>query len=73
MNTIEKLDELWYTSPGSKVEYKGYTIETKYYECDGCIEPDIPGEWVLWQDGMEVLVTDDVNDLKLYFNEETNN
>lgn len=69
MNTIEKLDELWYASPGSKVEYKGCTIEVKYYECDGVIEADIPGQWVLWKDGMEVLSTDDVNDLKLFFDE----
>jgi hypothetical protein len=73
MNTIEKLDELWYATPGSKVDYKDHTIETKYYECGGCIEPDIPGQWVLWKDGMEVLATDDINDLKLYFDEETNN
>lgn len=69
MNTISNLDELWYATPGTKVNYKDCTIEVKYYEVDGCIEPDIPGEWVLWQDGMEVLATDDLNDLKVYFDE----
>ena len=69
MNTIQKLQDIFNVDPGNRADYKGYTIQVTYYECDGCIEPDIPGGWKVWKDGELILATEDYNDLTLFFDE----
>ena len=73
MKIIDKLEEIFSVSPGERVSYNGYTIQVTYYEVDGEIVADLPGGWKVWEDGELILATEDYNDLKLFFNDETNN